>query len=301
MKNFLQLQSGEMKNVNEYKCNLIIAGVGKSGTSSLHSYLEAHPNFCMSEPKEPHYFSIDAEWKRGAKYHNGLFQEKPSATIFGESSTTYFSSETAMRRIKCVLGNPKIIIVLRDPVGRVISHYRWVCSLGLEKRPFLQAINESGYNFDPNVSIEGRCYMSYLEFSLYSKWVPKLQEIFGIENVLILRTDDLKSHPKLIVDKCCEFLGVEKMPLVLPEEKNRTEDIVIQSQYSFLAKLRIAIPAPMRRLAKWLAPKLVELINKSSIRTRKVTLPVISKEEMKIVAAILESEIRYFSNVPRIV
>lgn len=290
--------------MNEYKCNLIIAGVGKSGTTSLHSYLDTHPDICMSEPKEPHYFSIDAEWKRGAGYHNGLFQKKPSATIFGESSTTYFSSETAMRRIESVLDNPKVIIVLRDPVGRVISHYRWVCSLGLEKRPFLQAIDESGYDFDPNVSVEGRCYMSYLEFSLYSKWVPLLQEVFGTENVLILRSDDLKDHPKLVVDKCCEFLGVEKMSLVLPEEQNRTEDIVIgsqrSSQYPLLAKLRVGIPTPVRHFVKRLAPKMVELINKLSIRTHKVTLPTVSKKEASVVATILENEIRYFSTVPRI-
>ena len=285
--------------MNEYKCNLIIAGVGKSGTTSLHSYLDTHPNICMSEPKEPHYFSIDAEWGRGKEYHNGLFREKPGATIFGESSTTYCASEIAMRRIKSVLDNPRVIIVLRDPVGRVISHYRWVCSLGLEKRPFLQAINENGYDFDPNVSVEGRCYMSYLELSLYSKWVPKLQEVFGTENVLILRSDDLKDHPMLVVDRCCEFLGVEKMSLILPEEQNRTEDIVIRSQYPLLAKLRVGIPTPVRHFVKRLAPKMVELINKLSIRTRKV-IPTISEKEKKVVANILESEIRYFSTVPRI-
>jgi hypothetical protein len=286
--------------MSEYKCNLIIAGVGKSGTSSLHSYLETHPKICMSDPKEPHFFSIDAVWKSGVSYHNGLFPGKAGATVFGESSTTYFSSEIAMRRIKNELHNPKVIVVLRDPVGRVISHYRWVYSLGLEKRPFLQAIKESGYDFDPNVSIEGRCYMSYLEFSLYSKWVPKLQEVFGAENLLILRADDLKDHPDLVVDRCCEFLGVEKVDRILPAEQNRTEDIVIRSQYPLLASLRMGIPAPARHLAKRLVPKLVELINRLSIRTRKVMLPTISEVEKKIVADILAEEIKYFSSVPRI-
>jgi hypothetical protein len=88
------------------KCNLILAGVGKSGTSSLHAYLDAHPEICMSSAKEPHFFSIDSQWEKGAMFHNDLFlAAKPQATIFDESSTTYFISSSAMERIKQSLDN----------------------------------------------------------------------------------------------------------------------------------------------------------------------------------------------------
>lgn len=287
--------------MSEYKCNFVIAGIGKSGTSSLHSYLDAHPEICMSSTKEPHYFSIDAEWKKGPNFHNRLFSDsKPRAIAFGESSTTYSSSEIAMKRIKSSIDNPRVIVVLRDPVERVISHYRWVCALGLEDRPFLQAIEESGYDFDPNLSVQGRCYMSYLEFSIYSKWIPKLQEIFGSDNVLILRADDLKDKPALVVNACCSFLGVSKFVWDLPAEQNKTEDVLINFQYPAVALIRTGIPSPVRRLIKSIAPTLVKLLNKMSMRTRKMVLPKITDEERNKVAIILSKELEYYMAVPHV-
>jgi len=37
--------------------NLFVIGAMKSGTTSLHSYLAAHPQVFMSTPKEPRFFT----------------------------------------------------------------------------------------------------------------------------------------------------------------------------------------------------------------------------------------------------
>ena len=39
--------------------NLFIVGHPRSGTSSLHSYLEQHPDIFMTVIKEPNYFALD--------------------------------------------------------------------------------------------------------------------------------------------------------------------------------------------------------------------------------------------------
>ena len=41
--------------------NLLIVGAAKSGTTSLHNYLNQHENIFMCSPKEPH-FLINKEW-----------------------------------------------------------------------------------------------------------------------------------------------------------------------------------------------------------------------------------------------
>lgn len=280
--------------MSHYKCNLIIPGAGKSGTSSLHSYLDVHPEICMSSMKEPHFFSIDARWEKGIQFYNNLFSsEKPQATVFGESSTTYFASESAIERIRETLEAPRFIILLRDPVERVISHYRWMYALGLENRMFLKAIEKSGYGFDPNVNVGGN-YMSYLEFSLYSKWVARWQEVFGIDNVLILKTDDLKAAPFSVVNNCCSFLGINKFIWDLPTEQNRTEDVLAKSENQVSALIKRYIPLSTKRNLKAIAPALVNLWNTVSVRTHKIVPPRITEEERKEVANILSGELEYY-------
>lgn len=285
-------------NTSEYTCNLIIPGVGKSGTSSLHVYLDAHPAICMSSRKEPHFFSIDSRWEKGPLLHNSLFsRSKPEARIFGESSTTYFASEIAIERIKRSLAKPRIVIVLRNPVDRVISHYRWMYALGLETRCFSQAISQSGYGFDPNVPIHGN-YMSYLEFSLYSKWVPRWKDNFGANNVLILRADDLSVAPVSVINHCCSFFGISNFLWDLPDEQNKTEDALAKSENPLSVLIKAYIPSSMKQSMKATAPRLVSIWDRVFIKYRKIVPPRITEEERRIVESILEGESEYFSCVP---
>ena len=183
--------------MNAHKCNLVLAGFPKCGTSSLHEYLAIHPRISMSKLKEPHYFSIENNWNLGPDFHNSLFEanEKSDAVYFGESSTTYGLSDVALKRIKDQLHEPKIIFIVRDPVERVISHYRWMYALALEERSVLNALEEDGFGFDPNSSIRGN-FKSDLQFSAYSKYIPLWQEEFGEDNVIILFTDELAKKPE---------------------------------------------------------------------------------------------------------
>ena len=71
----------------EYLCNLVVPGAAKSGTSSLHEALNKHPEICMSEIKEPHYFCRLGKYAQGSSYHNSLFTAEETAKFFGESST----------------------------------------------------------------------------------------------------------------------------------------------------------------------------------------------------------------------
>ncbi|MEA3642075.1 MAG: hypothetical protein VBE63_19355, partial [Lamprobacter sp.] len=116
-------------------CNLVVPGFPKSGTSSLHEYLDLHPQINMSRHKESHFFAIEKHWNKGWDYHNSLFNISKDYSYYGESSTIYCISEKSIERIQSSLKSPKFIFLLRHPVQRVLSHYRWLCALGLERRP----------------------------------------------------------------------------------------------------------------------------------------------------------------------
>lgn len=187
--------------MKQYICNLIVPGAAKSGTSSLHEALSLHPEICMSTFKEPFFFCIKNEYERGPDFHNSLFEGTAASKIYGESSTGYMIGEEVTQRILECLFNPKIIMVLRDPVERTFSHYRWRYKLGLEKRPFLKAVRENGYGYDPEKP-DTYGYMSYLQFSKYSIYIPLLIDAFGKENVLLLSSKMLREDTDKTLAEC---------------------------------------------------------------------------------------------------
>lgn len=137
--------------------NLFIPRAGKSGTSSLHGYLNLHPMVCTFSVKEPLYFAIENRYKNGCELHNGIFSDcREKLLYYGESSTTYSLWKPALKRIKRDLESPKIILLMRKPVERLLSHYNWLWALGLEKRSLIETVQvEEKKGFHPDKSLRG--------------------------------------------------------------------------------------------------------------------------------------------------
>ncbi|XOV82858.1 MAG: sulfotransferase [bacterium] len=278
--------------MTRFQGNLVIPGFPKCGTSSLHAYLAKHPSVCMSVPKEPHFFSVDARWVQGAEYHNSLFHEAGDKTlVFGEASTTYCVSERAIDRIADSLSSPKIIILLRDPVQRTISHYLWLFASGIETRPFRRAISESGYAFDPDVAISGN-YMSYLEFSAYSKWVPKWRETFGSDQIMVVGSDELRLQPEQVLQKCFRFLKVRNIGFDVHEEQNRTTDVRAPIAAPAGKLISKALPESIRRRLKQARVSQDGFFSKAL--TRKINLPAIGENDQRWLSELLKEESRFF-------
>src|SRR3712207_7986704 len=60
----------------------------------------------------------------------------PYTTLFrsGEKSTSYLELPAAVARITAVLGRPRIVVQLRDPVARAVSNWGFSRGHGLEDR-----------------------------------------------------------------------------------------------------------------------------------------------------------------------
>src|SRR5690606_33886153 len=110
--------------------DFIIVGAQKAGTTSLFHYLSEHPQIISPYKKEVHYFDgglnpeIDT-FKKGEKWYRSNFPRKPKSKSIKtfEASPLYLFNPLAPQRIKDLLPNVKLIILLRDPVERAISQY----------------------------------------------------------------------------------------------------------------------------------------------------------------------------------
>jgi hypothetical protein len=141
---------------------LVIIGAMKCGTTSLHHYLDQHPDVAMSRIKELNFFFGPADtdgdgdeppdwargnWHRGTPWYAAQFD--PASRVRGESSPGYTSPShpQVAGRIAAVIPDARLVYVVRDPVGRAVSqyhHHRWE---GSEPRDPADALLDPGSQY----------------------------------------------------------------------------------------------------------------------------------------------------------
>lgn len=119
----------------------LIIGTKRGGSTSLAAWVSQHPQTapCLSN-KGTHFFDIN--YPRGPQWYFSRF-EKPRDgwRTTGEASPYYMYHPAAPERIATTLPEVKLIAVLRDPVERAWSQYRYEVSRGNETETFERALD----------------------------------------------------------------------------------------------------------------------------------------------------------------
>lgn len=217
--------------------NLLIPGAPKSGTTSLHSYLSLHPSVYMLASKEPHFFSHDEEYSKGIEWYERLFSEAMGTPVRGESSTSYMAFPKVVDRIAGALEAPKFIFLLRNPIERIASQYHWLQTLKLERRSLRQAVSADANEApDWRRGLEGtRSYAYYLTHSRYSEHLTRFTVAFGLDQILVLSSEELESDPVAALQRCTRFLGIPDFDAVVPIYANQTRPHRYGEIFAFVA------------------------------------------------------------------
>lgn len=187
--------------------NLLVIGAMKCGTSSLHRYLDSHPEIAMSHVKELNFFlPADAATTGGA---GGLLAEQStaergigwytrqfgSAPVCGESSVAYSFPwfDSVATRIAETLGSPRLIYLVRDPIERMLSHRDQFA--GRDRRPTDEALSDPGG--------------PYLRASCYATALAPFLTRFERSDLLILDQARLRDEREAALAEIFEFLGVD--------------------------------------------------------------------------------------------
>jgi Sulfotransferase domain len=206
------------------KVNLFIVGVAKSGTSSLYDYLCQHKDIFMLSIKEPHFFSdltspypydyyshknqVDYAIIKEQKIYETLYKNAKFEKYIVEASTSYFRDQNTPQNLINYNKDSKIIIILRNPVERIASHYFMLKNVGIEtSKNIIEAINIDNNKIKNNSNAYDCHY--YLKHSDYLVQVNNYKKYFKDDQILVLDFKELKNNPKLIMDKCTAFLGLE--------------------------------------------------------------------------------------------
>jgi hypothetical protein len=177
--------------------NLIIIGGLKCGTTSLHHYLNLHPQIAMSRPKELNFFVAELNWPLGRDWYASHFD--PGAPVRGESSPHYTNRPSfagVPARMRELLGpDIRLVYVVRDPIDRMLSHYLHNVGGGYEDRTLTEALS------DPE--------SSYVARSRYFFQVEPYVEEFGAERIEIVGREELKADRPGTMRQAFEFLEVD--------------------------------------------------------------------------------------------
>lgn len=100
-------------------------GAPKAGTTWLYQMLRGHRDVLMSHHrKEVHYF--DLNFDRGESWYRGFFpRSDPHPAAVGEFTTSYLYHPDVPSRVRTMPTIDRIVVILRDPVDRAFSHYRF--------------------------------------------------------------------------------------------------------------------------------------------------------------------------------
>lgn len=245
---------------NKFYPNLFIPGAAKSGTTTLHELLDLHPDISMSSVKEPVFWNnkkfnsySNEDWTKYKELFN------TDSKINGESTTSYMYYESFISNIKINYeDSPKFIFILRNPIDRFISHFRWMKGLGLEKDDIKKIIKKRpsqvkviDYNYYPK---------HYYQFGLYSKWIQNFIDNFGIENIKVITLESLMSNRLQTINSCFDFLDLKKLESLPLISSNKTTKIKYPWLYHFIRKSSIS-KMKYTKLAKlFLSQKSIHLI-----------------------------------------
>ena len=113
-------------------------GVQKGGTTTLQRLLEQHPQVHLPPSKELHYFSL--HYGKGEAWYRQQFADAKADQHCGEITPYYLFHPEAPQRIKALLPDVTLLVLLRDPVERALSQVFHSKRLGLEPLPLQQAL-----------------------------------------------------------------------------------------------------------------------------------------------------------------
>lgn len=248
------------KNISILKPNFFVVGAPKCGTTSLYYYLKQHPQvYLPKKKKEIHYFSypeVANTYYGGHDYPTSLEQylsyykdvNLKTHISCGDISPSYLYNLKAASRIKEFNSKSKIIIILRNPVERTISHYLMDVQQGYAKLPLIEYIE------NPTRYINH--YKEYVGCSLYYESIENYLNHFPKDQLLVLNQNDLKTNVEHTFEKILDFLELSKSPVIdmSVEHFKYTNYKVnfnrLRNNYAIVSRIISRLPTSVKDFAK---------------------------------------------------
>lgn len=174
------------------RLDFVCVGPQKTSTSWLDAMLRQHPGLALPDAVKETFF-FDRYHDRGPGWYRSLWTTPLRGRQVGEIGPSYFDDAEARRRLRQHNPALKILICLRDPVERTYSLFCHHYARGAVKGSFAEAVRAM-----PRIVSSGD-YAGHA-----AAWAAE----FGPAQLLLIRQEDVRDRPAVVLDAVCSFLGV---------------------------------------------------------------------------------------------
>ena len=193
--------------------DFFIVGAPKAGTTSLYRYLKQHPDVFLPDIKEPNFFSstelladnlyYNAKIITDLQEYRALYSGDGDGRVRGDASVSYLFYPQVPQRIKEMVPDARIIIMLRNPVDRAYSHYLMDKRLGYVNISFEEIVMRQSTH-----KLQRLFYQQFVEIGLYADQVERYLKVFGENNVHIILFEDFAENVFDCLKQVCLFLDI---------------------------------------------------------------------------------------------
>lgn len=250
-------------------------GAQKAATSSLHSLIAQHSQVAATNIKETGFFFRDELYKKGYDwYQQEFFSERDETNIFFEADPNYMCFPICLERLKQCKPDSKIIVMLRNPIERLVSSYMMMQRYELEHMSFEEAIRS-----EPDRILKGameRETFNYVERSMYANQIRNILDRFSKEQVLFITFEGFVKNQEKEFNRVQSWLGLN---IESCESKKENASFSVRSRLLnqlILAKefkqLRSLIQSILGRKVTCFIRDMIKNANKQGVKQKDIVL-----------------------------
>lgn len=236
----------------------VIAGGQRCGTTTLYALCDEHPEIYMAKPAwpEPKFFLNEATAEQGRQWYlDRWFANSEPVLAVGEKSTSYLETPGTASRMKQMFPELRVVFILRHPVERAISNYRFSCRNRLETLTLEEAIeNEDARLRDQSFSELSAHPFAYQRRGRYFEHLEQYFEVFPPQHLKLLLNDDLNNQGEQLCEDLFTFLGVDPrfIPQSLRLKHNEGTNDNLRVSQALMDQMLASFAADNLRLGKYL-------------------------------------------------
>jgi len=202
-------------------------GMPKSGSSFFYSLIKQHPKIALGEIQKINFYHKNFD--KGFNWYFSQFNLEQNKIPIDTSPKLFMGGEEVAQRIRKYVDSPKFILILRNPINYVYSHYKMHYNNGF----FLKNYRDK---FKKNPSFEELLEKlpEYLErgkyFENFQLWLP----YFGLSYFKVILFEDFVKEPQKYIDEVCDFFMIER--IVINSIRKTSKNVAMRNPISYKIK-----------------------------------------------------------------
>jgi Sulfotransferase domain len=216
--------------------NLLLAGFVKCGTTSLAKYLAHHPAVLVPAAKELYYLvdgdsplasmraaidrmsAADRCLKPGPCRYSDYFPTG-AGERYALDATPHYYSQTAALEYARAQRNAKLVFMIRDPVARVVSSFRFFRGMFQEYpaasfEGFVEALLDMDGKRDAYRRRIRKAFFRYLfdvelDMGCFERHFARWRSVVDDKRMFIGTMEEIRDNPRQLMRRLCSFLDLD--------------------------------------------------------------------------------------------